>query len=160
MLRLAKVTYVDIPEFLAARYAEIQRLAEEAQPGPWRGDSGLMVRNGDYWDQIGEIWTVPDNADDDYPADEATAQFIAVYDPPFVLADIAVKRSIVEDYTVVLASNAFETDDLQRAARDVIVKSLRMILRRLASEFSEHPDFNPAWAIPGVPADAQGGEDG
>lgn len=78
---------------------------------------------------------------------------IARHDPARVLAEIAAKRAIVADYQIVRANNAIEKandgDEVRAAARDLIAKSLRMVLRRLASVWSAHPDYDPAWRIDG-----------
>jgi hypothetical protein len=55
----------------------------------------------------------------------------------------------VEDYLVVAAGYSLERDYLKRAAYEVVVKSLGMVLRRFAQAHAAHPDFQPAWRIDG-----------
>jgi Family of unknown function (DUF6221) len=77
---------------------------------------------------------------------------IARWDPARVLADVAAKRSLIEDYRIVVANNAIERrlppdDEVRAAARELIAKSLLMILRRLAAAYTDHPDFRPEWTV-------------
>lgn len=73
--------------------------------------------------------------------------------PARVPADVAVWRSLIEDYRIVLANNAIEkangADQAAIAAREVVAKSPLMMLRRRAATWSDHPDFKPEWRIDG-----------
>jgi Family of unknown function (DUF6221) len=77
-------------------------------------------------------------------ADRDLAEHIAAHDPAYVLADIAAKRQIIEDYQIVLAKQADEPDTLKATAFGLVAKSLRMVLCRLAAVY---PDFKPSWSV-------------
>jgi len=170
---LAVTDCADLVAFLEARIDEERRLAEAAQrysAGIWaasRGDGlylhpdGPRISTGDdeHWHKsikLG-VWNC-DDLDDDCEtmrsAWMAQADHIARHDPARVLADIAAKRSLIVDYRIVVANNAIERrvspdDEVRAAARDLIAKSLFMILRRLAAAYADHPDFRSEWRIDG-----------
>lgn len=141
----------DIVAFLEARLAEEEAGANVAIQGTWevleldgelsiRADQSAVHRPRTEFQHVSE-----------HVYDRADADHIARWDPTRVLAEIAAKREIVRDYQIVLANNAIEKanggDAVMIAARDLIAKSLRMVLRRLAAPFADHPDYDPVWAI-------------
>ena len=148
------VTSAGIAEFIAARLNDQEALARAATTGRWE-----VVEYEDFPDAH-EIKADQSPAhrprtqftmvtDNDGLCDRADAIHIAYHDPARVLADIAAKRAIVEDYQIVMANNAIERanegDELKIAARELIAKSLRMVLIRLAAPYADHPDFDEAW---------------
>lgn len=84
---------------------------------------------------------------------EAADAYIEHFGPTRQLAEVALWRSLIEDYRIVLANNAIEktngADQAAIAAREVVAKSLLMMLRRRAATWSDHPDFKPEWRIDG-----------
>jgi len=88
---------------------------------------------------------------DDGEQGQVVTAHIARWDPARVLADVAAKRVILDDYQLVLANNLIEQatdqDELRIAMRDLIVKSLRMVLARMAQPYAGHPGFDPAWRL-------------
>lgn len=73
--------------------------------------------------------------------------------PARVPADVAVWRSLIEDYRIVLANNAIEkangADQVETTARILVAKALLLVLRRRANFYADHPDFKPEWRIDG-----------
>lgn len=139
----------DIAEFLTARLDEDESTARAAIPGPWVAteNRATPLVAADLWGWTASEADYGEPITDDVPRD--TAVHIARWDPARVLAEIVAKRAIVEDYQIVLANNAIEKandgDEVQIAARDLIAKSLLMVLRRLVTVWSAHPDYDPAW---------------
>lgn len=140
---------MDITEFLTARYDEIDALIARLDGFVYTSyisstDDG-MYKRVDFRVPIGG--SMHSESMDSRFADVV----LAVADPAHVLADIAAKRAIIADYLVVAANNEVERhnggDALDIAARNVIVKTLRMCLQCLAAPYAEHPDFDPAWRI-------------
>lgn len=80
-----------------------------------------------------------------------TCEHIARWDPARTLAEIRAKRAILENYQIVAANNEIEKarrgDEVEIAVRDVIAKSLLMVLRRLAAPYADHPDYDQVWRI-------------
>lgn len=162
----------DLVAFLTARLDEDRVAASAAEDdgdGQWaatRGHDGYLHNDGphletgdgeDWVKQVNTgVWLCDDPADDcEYMRGRwmAQANHASRHDPVRVLHEVAAKRAIVEDYLVVIANNATERanggDEVATSARDLITKSLRMALLRLAAVWSEHPDFDPAWKIEG-----------
>lgn len=143
----------DLVSFLTARIDEDEAVAKKAA-----GLVGVGAASRRYtaWSYDREQFRVTTdgtswiNAKD---TGDACGEHIARHDPARVLAEIAAKRAIIQDYLLVTANNAIERasggDEVAALARDLIVKSLRMALRRLASVWSEHPDYDPAWKLDG-----------
>jgi predicted membrane-bound dolichyl-phosphate-mannose-protein mannosyltransferase len=138
---------ISIDAFLTARYNEAAAVARDAaaasgyvdrRPIPdWTTDGHSIVAGGVIAAGIQGALDPP------------VAWHIVQHDPAHVLADLAAKRSVVEDYVVLAASNALERDEVIRAAYGVAVKSLWLVLRRFAAVYAAHPDFVPAWRIDG-----------
>lgn len=136
----------NIVEFLTACLDEREAVALAAQ-GTTRGIWTQVDpdrRPGRIEDDYGDVVTY-----DESSPDEAQGRHIAANDPAAVLADIAAQRAIIEDYRVVIANNAIEDatqpDEVRAAARELIIKTLRMVLLRLASAYSTHPDYDESW---------------
>lgn len=138
---------VDIAAFLTARLDEreaVARAVDDNSPpfdGQWKNDNNRALRTYNDW-----VLAYKPNAD---PWPTGVLDHIAANDPAHVLADIAAKRAIVEDYQVVVANNAIDeaaqSDEVRSAARDLVIKSLRVVLLHLASADAEHPDYDESW---------------
>ena len=143
------MTTSPVTEFLAARWGEEQQLAEAAAKDAsprydvdgthWRSSDGEYISCEEATLAVGPYGFIGD----------AFASHVVAHDPARVLADIAAKRAIVEDYQIVMANNAIERandgDELKIAARELVAKSLRMVLIRLAAPYADHPDFDETW---------------
>jgi Family of unknown function (DUF6221) len=159
----------DIVAFLTARYEELEAIALEARKGPDGVDFPDDPDNG-HWTAYGhppsaadrrqdrpvelvgtEVqgtlngWTICEVGQQDRA--KMISAHIARHDPAHVLADLASKRAILTDYQLIVANNAIDDavkpDELRAAARNVIIKTLRMVLLHHAAPFSAHPDYKP-----------------
>lgn len=125
-------------EFLRARLDERAAAAEEVQrthPGPWRylPDEYAYVR-----DATDSVVMYDEGAL--YPAG---AMFIAANDPAAVLADVAAKRALIEEI------EGLETQIDGEWGNGTGFTDSQTALRFLAAPFAGHPEFDPAWAVPG-----------
>jgi hypothetical protein len=125
-----------IIEFLRARIAEDEAAAMAAADGPWEHDEHL----GDHavTSVIGAVAT----ASNVYPEgavglEEADAAHIARHDPARVLREVAAKRAIIEEWEVDYIDNPCTQLPDARAAR--------LALHVIATVYSDHPDYDPAW---------------
>jgi hypothetical protein len=77
---------------------------------------------------------------------------IALNDPAFVLADVAAKRRILSDVYEPLRELESAIRDENDTGEDPSINWHEVsdrLLRALAAPFAQHPDFDPAWAVPG-----------
>ncbi|WHM30210.1 DUF6221 family protein [Streptomyces sp. BPPL-273] len=138
----------DIADFLRARYAEQRAIAEVASrtagSGDWRYDP-----NNDHvsWVEFSE-YASPVNRETWWPLvteaqsyigdtiDNALGEFIAVYDPDTVLADLDAKLAIVDlmDRTLAAAEGDSEVDHYGGLG------AAEETLCRLAQPFAGHPE--------------------
>lgn len=140
--------------FVLARLDERERAARAATPGPWHHDPRKLWLHGEAFERYdlskgeefvgyGEPSPFRGCVAATGPADDrqsmADAAFIAGNDPVVVLADIAVKRKILDLYQL-------DHDD---AGRPVCLggygEAYWDVVCLLASEFDQHPDYDPAW---------------
>lgn len=150
---------MDIAGFLTARYAETEAVAraaiekaagagvygEQDRTGRWRATTDGLYADTSYGNGPFAVGTY------EY-LDEEIGAHITAHDPARVLADLAVKRSVIEDYLVISANAAVERaagHDVEAAAYELAAKCLLMVLRRFAQADAQHPDFDPAWRIDG-----------
>lgn len=160
----------DLTDWLRQQIDEDERVANAATPGPWRwgdwssnfgtleqerntlerapgyGEFPVIRQRDDEADEVLRLLDPLEIAGDDYPANAA---HIARHDPARVLREVAAKRAIVEDYLLVVANGAIEDatqpDEVRAAARDLIVKTLRVALLRLASVYADRPGYDESW---------------
>lgn len=134
-----------IVEFLTARLDEDEQDAKDAasRRGPhWLAeeyrDDGWGVSRDRAVIASGKPIVTEDN---DYSS-AMTIDHIARHDPARVLADVAAKRAIVDEYMAAVRSVAEYPDD-----RSAIMAewSFKRAVRRLAQPHADHPDFDPAW---------------
>lgn len=112
-----------IVEFLTARYDEDEAAARAVIDSNEWGWASVDFNSSDA-EEHGSRWS-----------------------PPRVLADIAAKRAIME-----LAEEASGLDmqvdgEFRVGRRDITSEPYvgDLILRQLAQQFADHPDFDPAW---------------
>jgi hypothetical protein len=163
---------VDLPEFLLARIAEDQRLADEANstdPGPWRAEQAVpfpggradgyvetarTVRSRAGNDEPDTLWDVEENA----VTSLSVAQHMARHDPARVLAECAAKQAIVELHRHEEASShvpRYEDDEpfgcviCAQPTGSWITwpEGWCLTLRLLAQPFADRPDFDPSWRV-------------
>ncbi|WP_329390218.1 DUF6221 family protein [Streptomyces sp. NBC_01716] len=108
----------DLGAFLQARYDEDEAAARVATPGPW-GPSGKSVIDGD-----GIAFVEAPRRD---------AAHIARHDPARVLRGIEAKRRVVGRIN-------------SHAAGMGVDEVHGDVLRALAAEYADHPDFDPSWS--------------
>jgi hypothetical protein len=66
--------------------------------------------------------------------------------PARVLAEVAAKRAIVDDYQAIKGHrDTVEDEPKQWAATHMIVVSLRSVLAQLANVYAKHPDYREEW---------------
>jgi Family of unknown function (DUF6221) len=137
---------VDIVEFLTARYDEDEALARDSMGGPWR-----CTKYAHHW-----VVTSPYDPHgvvtfEDIGHSRSTPEHIARHDPARVLADIAVKRQIVElhapgggpppfKYVYCLTCGSGEPCEYPT---DWPCDTLKL----LAAPYADHSDFDPSWAV-------------
>lgn len=163
---------MDIAAFLTARFDEEHAdavAAQEADSAPWHADvtdgastqartghgAGLVIAADDeaLWDCEGSHMLC---------MTAATARHVARWNPAHVLADVAAKRAIVEDYVLTCrfrdeAATRIERareasqidsaalDDWHRAERETSI--LGGVLERLASAYAGHAGYDPNLAM-------------
>lgn len=140
----------DIVTFLLDRFSEDEHVARTASPGPWR-PVGMTVftdpEQGKRSTMVVE-WTWPQES-----------AHIVRHDPSRVLADLAVKRQIVELHRPV--PNALPVGEgggsylacpvCPHAQIDVPNVLPCDTLCLLAAFYDEHPDYQQAWVIETIP---------
>jgi hypothetical protein len=146
---------MDIAEFLAARWDELERIATEAAKVPgrrWEAKSQGQSRENDgvLWDD--DLANIIAWFDSHFPA----AMHAAVHDPQYVLADITAKRAILAehapaDFTAYgdrLCRRCRFGDD--EPGRDELHHWVPWPCRTaclLAAPFAAHPEFDPSWRL-------------
>lgn len=149
---------MDIAEFLTARYDERERMAKDrlcivcGHPVKERYVTGLYgirewrgYEHDERRDSTGRMhrWQ-------GLRCEGGMTGAEPVQRPDLVLADLAVKRSIIEDYLILSANAQVERaagDEVKAAAYELAAKCLHMVLRRFAQAFADHADFLPEWRI-------------
>jgi hypothetical protein len=127
----------DLTAFVRARLDEREAKARKATPGPWRwvdpgGESRSALVGPAPWK--GEWQTVLEVRTQQWPSRQDAA-FIADNDPEFVLADVAAKRQILEQYEL---ADGGMTGQILRNCLDTPI-------RLLALPFAGHPDYREEW---------------
>lgn len=157
---------LDIAAFLRARLDEREAVARACTPGPWRwGDwsttfgtreefrrtlesssnkepfPAIAQRGDDTARVLPSLEDPIEYATDDEPF-EANAQHIIDNDPAFVLADVAAKRQIIEQY-----ENHRRAIDYGGAGicTRYLADELRKAIQALALPFAGHPDYRKEW---------------
>ena len=131
-----------IAEFLEARIAEDEAIAQGATAGPWT----TMTEETSDGDNI--YYTVEHGTEQ--LCDMALtsrqgwhdAEHIARHDPSRVLAECAAKRAIIE-----LADHALATEIERRDASALGAGLMHSdVICRLAAVYASHPDYRQEWA--------------
>lgn len=141
-------------EFLAARYDEAEATARVAAPSPWiheEGYSGWGEHDGcavtcQLPQRTGEQFVAATSlAGGDELFGVPNARHIAANDPAAVLADLAVKRELLDLYNVAggMSRGSERYDEWQFTW--VI---LNKIVLMEAARYADHPDYNPHWKRP------------
>ncbi|WP_367134490.1 MULTISPECIES: DUF6221 family protein [Streptomyces] len=149
--------------FLHARLNDDEQVARAAKPGPWiRHDHVAGVHADDatpdrpHGSAVADCRRVPDGHG------VPNALHIVRHQPARVLADVAAKRRIVDDYAVLLSeldglrmqmrvASAESRDDnfmqMYQQEGKLIEKSrhLAPVIRSLALPYADHPDYQVEW---------------
>jgi hypothetical protein len=141
----------DLVAFVRARLGEREELARRAQPGPWTYEpEGFTVR-ARHEVACRRRSTHPDDDPrrDSTPMLDVDGRHIAANDPAWVLADVAVKRAIVDAHSGDQEGDpAHECPQPEPSgpgnytAYEVGCHTLRL----LALPDASHPDYRPEWA--------------
>jgi len=136
----------DLTVFLAARLDEEETSAREAADG----DSGTWFM-GDKWN----IYRAEDEAhfDENYQGDEhrlvawgnvkPQSEHIARHDPSRVLREVAAKRAILAEHQESASGGYCELCYYGYGGGSWPCPTVRA----LASVYSDHPDYDPEWAV-------------
>lgn len=124
-----------IIEFLRTRLDEDEQVARKAGPPPWRfGDMQIRDAQGDL--VVKHTWP-------------QEAEHIARWDPARVLAEVDAKRWML-DTLVPEVEDMDETLHQEFCGRDrpdAHSYIAAQLLARLAQLYTDHPDYDPAWAL-------------
>ncbi|MDR3082117.1 MAG: DUF6221 family protein [Streptomyces sp.] len=125
----------DLVQFLRDRLDEDEKVARAADgdeieaSDPVRGAKFLTLR-GDHHDRhVGEL-------------PSALADHIARHDPARIIAEVEMKRSIVEKYERALDNSRAHPDDL---ASSGALLALHGVVHLLAAPHANHPQFRQEW---------------
>ncbi|WP_346266116.1 DUF6221 family protein, partial [Glycomyces rutgersensis] len=88
----------DLIDFLNARLAEDEAVAQAATPGPWNDDGGC-ISNADYQITDYGAYTKADGEPEEWEPQRqrADSAHIARHDPARVLREVTAKRAIIAD---------------------------------------------------------------
>jgi hypothetical protein len=153
----------DLVAFLRARLDEDEAVARAATDGPWSPWEGRELRGlGDLIHPVRTPGQMAGSRATIVTASWLDAEHIARHNPARVLAEVAAKRRIVEDYAAAMADRQairaeirkiLHTDPdafgkLSRQENALIDKAegLAPIIRIMATVFAAHPDYRPEWA--------------
>ena len=135
---------MDLVEFLLARIAEDESVAQEASPGPWRVDNeryaeyvsdkdGLAVISGGRWGDEASVFTDTDDA-----------LHLVRWHPARVLAECEAKRRIVGEHH--RSGVSCPTCSLGDEDGEVVYwRDPCPTLRLLALPYADHPDYRQEW---------------
>jgi len=126
---------VTIVEFLRARLDEDEAAAKAASPGPWH-----VGEDGDEVMAVDEVKVTAGFALSNRQL-LATTVHIARHDPARVLREVESKRAIVDAAVIAWNESCNPTDEFWSGVEPM----MRGVLRRLASVYADHPDYDPAW---------------
>jgi hypothetical protein len=91
----------------------------------------------------GRAWYDPD---DGRFAHYSDAPHIARHDPARALREVEAIRDIVAAYEFIKAKTGSREDDVNEFFRNGERLALRGTIERLASIWSDHPDYDPSWS--------------
>lgn len=155
----------DLVAFLSARLGDDEATAKAASPGPWfswiegrdgRGGDSFIGTEGeaDLYVSVGKGY---------HPKWEADQDFIARHDPARVLAEVEAKRAILAGHapgypvTYPKPSGQPTCGVCHAGGWDWEPENWPCLtVRALAAVYSDHPDYDPAWAP--SPSEQPGGD--
>ncbi len=140
----------DIATFYEARLDEIEAAAKAAQaadPTPWHADAH---DDGSTWQRNGHGAGLVVAADDVPLWDcegsnmlcmtAVAARHVALHDPAYVLADVAAKRALVDQYRHAVRIHAEAADTLTEDFWNQARAMLWGVLSMLVAPYAKHPD--------------------
>jgi hypothetical protein len=136
----------DIVEFLRARLEEDEQVARAAGDGEWATECDCEGSCADLpWCR--RVESADLKIYDEGGHDSSQAQHIARHDPARVLREVEAKRQIID-----LADDATSLDLMVDGERRIGTRDTAaepfvgdVILRQLASAWSDHPDYREGW---------------
>ena len=138
----------DLVAFINARYDEREKVANAADGARWEAQGGAVwdERNGSVVAGFTRVY--PECA---IEMDEGDTRHIALNDPAAALADIAMKRRILELWEdpaeVRHPTDRHDSRDWSEVDEQVAAaEAIDHVVRLLASEFDTHPDYQKGWA--------------
>lgn len=139
----------DVEAFVRARLDEDQKLAESATEGPWSVDRDGEVYqtnslrevpcirlDGSKYTSTDQVNVTCDSEGIRASVQRENADHIARHNPKAILADIALKRDILDLWIEAGKSKDF-------TAQTWVL--LREIVYAIAALYSDHPDHDPKW---------------
>ncbi|WP_053207932.1 DUF6221 family protein [Jiangella muralis] len=141
----------ELVAFLRARWDEAEATASAAAVRPIVASSSMYGTPGDrkprQADAFGVIWYRHDDGwnGSDRGTFEAGEAHFAMFDPAYVLADIAAKRRIVDMYERAVRVEAGETDARLRPFWTEERAAFQRAVEALATAYATHPDYRPEW---------------
>jgi hypothetical protein len=116
-----------LTEFLLARIAEDEALAEVATPGQWERDSGWSITAPAPEGWSGHLVVVETKQRND-------SEFIARHGPTRVLAECEAKRRLIESAIEVI-----------RCGGPIAAHRGKLILYAMAFPYADHADYQEEW---------------
>jgi len=141
---------MNIIDFIEARIAEDEQIAQAARPGPWIDEHGTRIgpKIGDGYLMVPESELAPC---EDYIPDGDTTH-IARHDPERVQSRSAAIRTIIEDRLVLLEQIDNEwgcchsANQIRRGECKDNPLGSDSAFRALAAIYRDHPDYDTTWS--------------
>jgi hypothetical protein len=139
------MTGVEIMEFYAARLDEDEAAAKAGTRRigmPWRIDPEPWAYGTGIIDDIGGVGVA---------SGSYAAEHMVRHNPARVLREVEARRKILNDYECQSGFSLPEgvhdgRDPDERECDQVLKDALEIIVADLAAVYSDHPDYDPAWA--------------
>ncbi|MDJ0345226.1 DUF6221 family protein [Streptomyces sp. H10-C2] len=146
----------DLVEFLRARLAEdaeVARLAHATDPAPWYEDvgEGSYTNQREGVDGVGLVRAADNVGLWDREASctlsmtAATATHVARHDPARVLAEVDVKRRMLDEYDQALAQRVELANTPHSIEGSVRLLTALRFVKLLAVPCFDHPDYLAEW---------------
>jgi hypothetical protein len=132
----------DLIEFLRALLDEDEQIARAATGGPWHVDGRSVMHSGPPTSASSEQWGRTIVADvgayDGNRPTQADAAHIARWDPTRALAEVALKRQMLEGH---------EQNVHRCEWGDHVIGDQCVVQRRIAAVYADRAGFKPEWRL-------------